>query len=109
MFIWGKVLNNEPSKICKRQPLKNLRGYDLPEVEERLSSTNFTWLILEYFVPYFSLVSQPYSIKCPFFVDNRKTNTWADIGHKINDFLGSYPVSKMTMPTYFSLPLECFD
>ena len=24
--IWGKVFNNGPSKICERQPLKNLKG-----------------------------------------------------------------------------------
>ena len=34
-FIWDKVFKNGPSKICGRQPLKN-----------------FTWSILEYFVPY---------------------------------------------------------
>ena len=33
--IWDKVFKNGPSKICDRQ-----------------SSTNFTWSILEYFVPY---------------------------------------------------------
>ena len=33
--IWDKVFKNRPSKICGRQPLKN-----------------FTWSILEYFVPY---------------------------------------------------------
>ena len=26
---WGKVFNNGSSKICGRQPLKNLRGYAL--------------------------------------------------------------------------------
>ena len=31
---WDKVFKNGPSKICGRQPLKN-----------------FTWSILEYFVP----------------------------------------------------------
>ena len=34
-----KVFKNGPSKICGRQPLKNL------------SSTNFTWSIFECFVP----------------------------------------------------------
>ena len=34
-IIWGKVFKNGPRKICERQPLKN-----------------FTWSILEYFVPY---------------------------------------------------------
>ena len=27
--IWDKVFKNEPSKICGRQPLKNLKGYGL--------------------------------------------------------------------------------
>ena len=35
MNIWDKVFQNGPSKICGRQPLKN-----------------FTWSILECFVPY---------------------------------------------------------
>ena len=34
-YIWDKVFKNVPSKICGRQPSKN-----------------FTWTILEYFVPY---------------------------------------------------------
>ena len=38
--IWDKVFKNGPSKICGKQPF------------ERLSYTNFTWSILEYFVPY---------------------------------------------------------
>ena len=35
MAIWDKVFKNGPSKVFGRQPLKN-----------------FTWSILEYFVPY---------------------------------------------------------
>ena len=31
MFIWDKVFKNGPSKICGRQPLKNLKGYGLPK------------------------------------------------------------------------------
>ena len=27
--IWDKVFENGPSKICGRQPLKNLKGYDV--------------------------------------------------------------------------------
>ena len=38
-IIWDKVLKNGQSKICGRQPLKY-----------------FTWPILEYFVPYESLM-----------------------------------------------------
>ena len=41
-----------PSKICRRQPLKNLKGYGLL----KLYSTNFAWSILEYFVPYNGLL-----------------------------------------------------
>ena len=52
--IWDKVFKNEPSKICGRQPLKNLKGYGVlnQTMSQRLSSTNFTWSILEYFVPF---------------------------------------------------------
>ena len=28
-IIWDKVFKNRPSKICERQPLKNLKGYGL--------------------------------------------------------------------------------
>ena len=28
-LTWDKVLKNGPSKICGRQPLKNLTGYGL--------------------------------------------------------------------------------
>ena len=38
LFIWDKVFKNRPSKMCGRQPLKNL-----------------TWFILEYFVPYVTM------------------------------------------------------
>ena len=37
--MWDKVFINGRSKVCRRQPLKNLKGYGLPT-------------ILEYFVPY---------------------------------------------------------
>ena len=29
MVIWDKVFKSGPSKICGRQPLKNLKGYGL--------------------------------------------------------------------------------
>ena len=29
--LWDKVFKNGPSKICGRQPLKNLKGYGLLE------------------------------------------------------------------------------
>ena len=52
IFNWVKVFKNEPSKICGRQPLKNLKGYGLLKAlsSARLSSASFTWSILEYFV-----------------------------------------------------------
>ena len=46
--IWGKVFKNGPSKICGRHPLKKFKEYGLLS---RLSPTNFTWSILEYFEP----------------------------------------------------------
>ena len=30
--IWVKVFKNRPSKICGRQPLKNLKWYGLPKL-----------------------------------------------------------------------------
>ena len=52
--------------ICGRQPLKNLNGQTygllkqtIPlQIFQRLSSTNFTWSILEYFVPYFPSITK---------------------------------------------------
>ena len=29
LLTWDKVFKNGPSKICERQPLKNLKGYGL--------------------------------------------------------------------------------
>ena len=55
--MWDKVFKNVGNKIFGRQPLKNLKGYDLLtqsislQIFERLSSKNFTWFILEHFVP----------------------------------------------------------
>ena len=31
--IWDKVFKNGLSKICGRQPLKNLKGYGLPKAD----------------------------------------------------------------------------
>ena len=30
---WDQVFKNGPSKICGRQPLKNLKWYGLPKVD----------------------------------------------------------------------------
>ena len=57
-YIWDKAFKNGPSKICERQPLKDLKGYGLLkqtisfQIFERLFFTNFTWSILEYFVSF---------------------------------------------------------
>ena len=56
--IWFKVFKNGPSKICGRQPFKNLKWYGLPQqtisfqMFKRLSSTNFTRSILEHVDPF---------------------------------------------------------
>ena len=53
-----KLFKSGPSKIDGRQTLQNLKSYGLPkqtislQIFKRLSSTNFTWSTLEYFVPY---------------------------------------------------------
>ena len=55
--IWGKVFKNRPSEIAGRQPLKKFEVYGLlkqtiaPQNFLRLSSINFIWSILEYFIP----------------------------------------------------------
>ena len=54
---WVKLFTNGSSKTCARQSLKNLKWYGLLrqtvslQIFERLSSTNFTWSILEYLDP----------------------------------------------------------
>ena len=56
--IWVKVFKNGPNKTFGRQPLKNLKLYDVPkqtislQTFSRLFSTDFTQYILEYFDPY---------------------------------------------------------
>ena len=32
--IWDEVFKNGPSKICGRQPLKNLKGYGLSKADQ---------------------------------------------------------------------------
>ena len=59
--MWDKVFKRGPRKIFGRQPLKNLKGYGLfkhtvsLQIFQRLSSTNFTWSTLAYFVPYVAM------------------------------------------------------
>ena len=56
--IWGKIFKNGPSKIFEILPLKNVKWYGLLgqivslQMFKRLSSTKFTWSILEHFAPY---------------------------------------------------------
>ena len=65
--IWDNVFKNGASKIFRRQPLKILQWYGLLRQTTslqtflRLSSTNFTWSILEYIDPtcyFFNLQAQ---------------------------------------------------
>ena len=49
MDIWVKVFKSEPNKICSRKSLKNLSNM---VCVCRLSSTDFTWSILEYLDPF---------------------------------------------------------
>ena len=57
IWVFKKVFKNGPSKICGRQPLKNMKWCGLPkqtislEIFWRLSFTNFTWFILKYLDP----------------------------------------------------------
>ena len=37
-IIWDKLFKNGPSKICGRQPLKNLKRYGLPKADHALSN-----------------------------------------------------------------------
>ena len=53
-----KVFKNGPSKICGRQSLRNLKWLWCAEAQ-RLSSTNFTWSILEYLHP---IITQKYCL-----------------------------------------------
>ena len=46
VHLWDKVFKNEPSSLG--EPLKNLERQNIPlQICERLSSTDFTWSILE--------------------------------------------------------------
>ena len=50
-LIWVKVFKNGPSKICGRQPLKNLKGYGLLlQFFEMLSSTSFTFFFFFFLI-----------------------------------------------------------
>ena len=53
--VWVKVFKNGPSKVCGRQPWKNLKrcGRPLQIFHFIWSSTNFTWFIFEHLDPYY--------------------------------------------------------
>ena len=53
--VWVKVFKNGPSKVCGRQPWKNLKrcGRPLQILHFIWSSTNFTWFIFEHLDPYY--------------------------------------------------------
>ena len=58
--IWVKVFKNGPSKISRRQPLKDVKRYSLLrqiislQLFSRLCSANFTWPILKIFEPFWN-------------------------------------------------------
>ena len=52
--IWVKKFKNEPSKICGKQPLKNLKWYIVCFLK---ASSNFTWSILEYLGQFISTLN----------------------------------------------------
>ena len=62
-LVCVKVFKNGPSKICGRQPFKNIRWHGLLkqtislQTFLRQSSTNFTWSILEYHDQFFIQIS----------------------------------------------------
>ena len=65
-YMWDKVFKSGPSKICGRQPLKNLKWYSLLKqtIFLQISSTNFTWSTLEYFVSCVLLLCLVKNISC---------------------------------------------
>ena len=52
VIIWVTAFKNRPSKICRRQTLKNLSRLSHLKFFKCLSSTNFSWSILEYLDPH---------------------------------------------------------
>ena len=58
-YIWLKAFKNGPSKICGRQPLKDLKRKQTISLQifQRMSSKNFTWFILEYLDPYWFTIT----------------------------------------------------
>ena len=50
MFIWVKVFKNGPSKICGRQPLKNLKCYGLPKHNTLANVMNHNSVVMLYCV-----------------------------------------------------------
>ena len=48
LCIWYKVFKSGPSKICGRQPLKNLKGYGLLKQYMRLLLSSFQYCITNF-------------------------------------------------------------
>ena len=54
---WDEVFKNGPSKICGRQPLKNMKGYGLPRADHTLKGCHPQIS----FGPFLNILSQMYS------------------------------------------------
>ena len=53
IYIWDKVFKNGPSKICGRQPLKNLKEYGLLSLSTIFPAfTAFTAFVAEWLCSY---------------------------------------------------------
>ena len=53
--IWDKVFKNKPSKICRRQPLKHLKGYSLTWTDHTpkifLKAVSHKFFLDHYWIP----------------------------------------------------------
>ena len=54
-FIWDKVFKNRPSKICRRHPLKNLKGFCLPKADHTFFKGSLPQTLLS---PFFDTLVQ---------------------------------------------------
>ena len=66
-YIWNKVSKNEPSKICRRHPLKNLKGYGMLQADHSLS--NFLNVFHKFYLVH-SWILFPYGKVCGKFLRN---------------------------------------
>ena len=84
-YIWDKVFKNGPSKICKRQPLKNLKGYGLPKEDltpSKVVFNKFCCSIFEYLVPF----SHRVLLRLVLWVTNKSSLDQPDIGISSSQF-----------------------